>query len=242
MLGTETTLAPPNASRTLEALVLEHAPAALVVLDSHDRVTCWNRAAAALYGWSAAEAIGRDAAELGLRQESSPPQGLLDAVGGGQSWCGDLPGRCKDGSTLVVQATVAPIHGRDGHYAGSIYVVFAPARGGARDESAGRAIGRRIARARVEAGLTQKELSADLEITTRSLQGYESGAVVPYRHFERLGEVLRRDAGWFLGEGDAADEVLAEHRRSVAQDVRRIVREEVAAALQTATKTSPPEP
>jgi len=43
-------------------------------------------------------------------------------------------------------------------------------------------IGERITRARRESGLTQRDLADQLGITTRSVQNYESGAIVPWRH------------------------------------------------------------
>jgi transcriptional regulator with XRE-family HTH domain len=62
-------------------------------------------------------------------------------------------------------------------------------------------IGRRIARARKERGLTQEELAALIGVSPRSIQGYEAGSVVPYRRLARLAAVCNRDIGWLL-EGD----------------------------------------
>lgn len=66
-------------------------------------------------------------------------------------------------------------------------------------------IGARIAQARREAGLTQEELADLVGVSTRSLQGYESGDVVPYRHLGKLGEVLSRPVAWLL-HGEAAED------------------------------------
>jgi transcriptional regulator with XRE-family HTH domain len=86
-------------------------------------------------------------------------------------------------------------------------------------------IGRRIARARKERGLTQEELAALIGVSPRSIQGYEAGSVVPYRRLARLAAVCNRDIGWLL-EGDtttdrelvgrllyAVEELSAEARR-----------------------------
>jgi transcriptional regulator with XRE-family HTH domain len=59
-------------------------------------------------------------------------------------------------------------------------------------------IGERIARARTEAGLTQEELAELIGVSTRSLQGYEAGAVKPYRHMAKLSSTLNRPVAWFL--------------------------------------------
>jgi transcriptional regulator with XRE-family HTH domain len=69
-------------------------------------------------------------------------------------------------------------------------------------------IGARIASARRAAGLTQRELAKQLGVTTRSIQNYESGAVVPYKHLRRIETLGRKRAGWLLA-GDADDESLA---------------------------------
>jgi transcriptional regulator with XRE-family HTH domain len=77
-------------------------------------------------------------------------------------------------------------------------------------------IGARIAAARHEAGLTQEELADLVGVSTRSLQGYEGGDVVPYRHMQKLAEVTRRPAAWLL-HGDAAED-----ERTNAQRLDRI--------------------
>ncbi|MGH8854834.1 MAG: CHASE domain-containing protein [Telluria sp.] len=49
-------------------VILEHAPDAVVALDAQGRITDWSAQASRLFGWSAAQAIGREA-ELLLPQE-----------------------------------------------------------------------------------------------------------------------------------------------------------------------------
>lgn len=66
-------------------------------------------------------------------------------------------------------------------------------------ELAGQEIGARIAQARKEAGgMTQDELADLLGVSMRSVQNYEAGEVVPWRHFELLGEIFNRSLSWFL--------------------------------------------
>src|SRR3990167_1003749 len=65
-------------------------------------------------------------------------------------------------------------------------------------------IGARIARARTEAGVTQEELADLIGVSTRSLQGYEAGAVKPYRHLEALAAAVNKPMAWFLHGDDAA--------------------------------------
>jgi transcriptional regulator with XRE-family HTH domain len=92
-------------------------------------------------------------------------------------------------------------------------------------------IGRRIAQARREAGLTQEELGTLIGVTTRSVQGYEAGAVTPFRHLRKLEEVTEKARGWLLygdaggdasaGVGDVATK-LAELVAQIAEDAERI--------------------
>lgn len=78
-----------------------------------------------------------------------------------------------------------------------------------------REIGARIEQARKEKGLTQEELAEMASFSKRSLQDYERGETIPYRHFRELGRLLERPTEWFLyGDADdprpvGLDEVLA---------------------------------
>lgn len=59
-------------------------------------------------------------------------------------------------------------------------------------------IGARIALSRKERGLTQEELSEMGSFSKRSLQDYESGVTIPYKHLTELGRLLNRATEWFL--------------------------------------------
>ena len=66
------------------------------------------------------------------------------------------------------------------------------------------AIGARIALARNEQGMTQEELAGAASFSKRSLQDYEAGVTIPYKHLCELGALLDRPVEWFLrGEPDA---------------------------------------
>jgi transcriptional regulator with XRE-family HTH domain len=68
------------------------------------------------------------------------------------------------------------------------------------------AVGRRIVQARRESGgMTQETLAELLCVCKRSVQAYEAGQRIPYRHLPRLAAVFDRPAGWFLhGDEPAA--------------------------------------
>ncbi len=87
-----------------QAVLLDKAQDAIAVLDLDDRVTYWNRSAERLYGWSAAEALGRPAAEL-LHGEA--PKTALEAskrVDEKGDWIGELKQVTKDGEEIVVES------------------------------------------------------------------------------------------------------------------------------------------
>lgn len=67
-----------------------------------------------------------------------------------------------------------------------------------------KAIGQRIAQARAEAGLTQEQVGDLATFSKRSLQDYETGVTIPYKHMRELSEILEREVAWFLhGEPEA---------------------------------------
>jgi transcriptional regulator with XRE-family HTH domain len=90
-------------------------------------------------------------------------------------------------------------------------------------------IGERIKQARLEQGLTQEELAVLASFSKRSLQDYEAGLTIPYRHLSELSRLLNRPKEWFL-YGTDTFAALNEER------LREIVREEINAALAAAHK------
>jgi transcriptional regulator with XRE-family HTH domain len=72
-------------------------------------------------------------------------------------------------------------------------------------------IAARLRQVRDEAGLTQEEMGDLVGVSTRSWQGYESGAVVPYKHIRRIAEVTNRSPGWLL-HGETGSESATDDR------------------------------
>lgn len=86
-------------------------------------------------------------------------------------------------------------------------------------------VGARIALARREAGLTQSELAELLGITTRSVQNYESGAIIPYRHLRRIESLTQRRHGWLLSDdtsSGALEDSVAELLDAMEQHTARL--------------------
>jgi transcriptional regulator with XRE-family HTH domain len=68
-------------------------------------------------------------------------------------------------------------------------------------------VGGRIALARNEAGLTQETLAEMASFSKRSLQDYEAGVTIPYKHMREISRLLAKPVEWFLhGESDSARE------------------------------------
>lgn len=68
-----------------------------------------------------------------------------------------------------------------------------------------KAIGARIAQARRESGMTQEQVGDVATFSKRSLQDYESGATIPYKHLREISRLLDVEVEWLLhGEREAA--------------------------------------
>lgn len=70
-------------------------------------------------------------------------------------------------------------------------------------------VGQRIAQARNEAGLTQEQLAEMASFSKRSLQDYETGVTIPYKHMREISRLLSREVEWFLhGSAPVPDDRL----------------------------------
>jgi PAS domain S-box-containing protein len=104
-----------HASESRLRAMLEAALDAVVTMDSGGRVIGWNQAAAAVFGYHASEAIGRDMAELivppRLRQQHR--RGLARYLEGGRAVILDrrleLTGMRRDGTEFPVELTITKI-------------------------------------------------------------------------------------------------------------------------------------
>jgi PAS domain S-box-containing protein len=103
-----------------ESLV-EVSPAAVVIMDADERVTGWNPAAAALFGYASAEAVGRTIDELVVPDDlvSESREVTIEALGQGRTR--RITRRAsKDGALLDVEMELVPLRfGQDnvGFYA-----------------------------------------------------------------------------------------------------------------------------
>lgn len=102
-----------EARNRLQASLLDKAHDSISVTDIDARITYWNRGAERLFGWSAAEVIGKTKAELVMLgkddQERAYRQLLLK-----DEWRGEVAKRRKDGRKVMVESHLTLVRGDDG--------------------------------------------------------------------------------------------------------------------------------
>jgi PAS domain S-box-containing protein len=104
--------------------LLEISPVAVVTLDLRERVTSWNPAAEALFGYAAEEALGRPLEDLILRTDALRAEGrslMAEALAGGVAERITRRMR-KDGDLVTVEVLIVPLR-IDGKAAGS-YAIY----------------------------------------------------------------------------------------------------------------------
>jgi PAS domain S-box-containing protein len=97
------------------AILLAEASDAIWGLDLNDRINFWNKGAERIYGWNAAEAVGKTLPEL-LHQGIVPPklEACIRAVKERGAWSGELEDVTKDGRTLVIHRRCNAIYDERG--------------------------------------------------------------------------------------------------------------------------------
>ncbi|HTE05276.1 MAG TPA: PAS domain S-box protein, partial [Planctomycetota bacterium] len=90
-------------------------PDALIVVTPDERIVSWNGGAQRMFGYAAAEVIGRDLHEaLGSRKRVTELSEMKDAGGSDLLLAFDSVMKRKDGSTIYVDATARGVAGHDG--------------------------------------------------------------------------------------------------------------------------------
>jgi PAS domain S-box-containing protein len=88
---------------------------AVIVTDANLAVVHWSRSAAAVYGWSAEEAVGRLVGELvGDPVEDAAAAAIVRQLNAGESWDGTFRVRHRDGTTFVAHVRDTPVFDDDG--------------------------------------------------------------------------------------------------------------------------------
>ncbi len=127
------------------AELLESLPDPVIGCDTEGTVVFWSRAAEELYGYPAAEALGRRAATLLHTRFPAPLLEITEELSDLGRWQGPLEHRCKDGRVVRVDSRWVARHDRHGARVGSFAVDRAvgdgAAPGGAAPEPAGEPAG-----------------------------------------------------------------------------------------------------
>jgi PAS domain S-box-containing protein len=97
-----------------QAALLDKAQDAICVTDMEQRILYWNRSAEALYGWSAAEAVGKYANELLLPSNSSRQIEALKSLIARREWKGELRQVTKGRAEIIVESRWTLVQDSDG--------------------------------------------------------------------------------------------------------------------------------
>lgn len=87
-----------------QAALLEHAQDAIVVRDLQDQITYWNKSAERIFGWSAAEIVGKNGRELLHSVNPSHFDQAKQIVLGTGEWTGPLVLAGRDGREISVSS------------------------------------------------------------------------------------------------------------------------------------------
>jgi PAS domain S-box-containing protein len=97
-----------------QAQLLDIVEQPVVAMDINSAITYWNRFAETLYGWSAAEVLGRNVLEVVLApDERQATTEIMDQLRSGASWTGEYSVRRRDGTGFPVLITASPIYADD---------------------------------------------------------------------------------------------------------------------------------
>jgi PAS domain S-box-containing protein len=113
--GTRQSLA---ASKELHKAIIACSPLAIYSIDTAGRVTSWNESAQRIFGWTAAEVLGRS---LPIVQADRIDEfaGLIRRVLAGEILAGvEVIRQRKDGSLFAGSLSCSPLHGTDGEIIG----------------------------------------------------------------------------------------------------------------------------
>ena len=86
-----------------QAALLDQAQDAILVRDLAQNILFWNKGAEKIYGWSAAEAIGKNAEQLLYKDHSAAFDSARHAIIQDGEWNGEMRQVRRDGAEIIVQ-------------------------------------------------------------------------------------------------------------------------------------------
>ncbi len=112
-----------ESSVQMRGRLLDQVPSAVLGTDLNGICTFWNRHAEIMYGWSAAEAIGRPIYELTvIEDDKEVAREIMDAIAAEGHWAGEFMVRRRDGSVFPAQVSNSLLLDADGEPVGVIGV------------------------------------------------------------------------------------------------------------------------
>ena len=106
-----------------QARLLDTTGESIVATDPGGRIIYMNRFAAAQFGWSAEEAIGRDIMELTVPMQSrQQAEEMIDAIRRGKTWSGEFIAHRRGGSMFPIRASNTPLLNEAGELVAIIVV------------------------------------------------------------------------------------------------------------------------
>ncbi len=105
-----------------QAVLLEIASNAILSCDLEGRILYWNRGAERLYGWSAAEALGRIDHELLFKEQWPDLQEASERVLETGEWCRELSQVTKEGNEVIVESRWTLVRDEDGSPASRLVI------------------------------------------------------------------------------------------------------------------------
>lgn len=107
-----------------QACILEAANDSIMIRDSQDRITYWNRGAERLYGWSKEEAIGHVTHELFRTEFPRPLEVIMAQLLAEGNWRGELLHTRRDGSLITVSTNWTLQRDNAGHSSSVVEINF----------------------------------------------------------------------------------------------------------------------
>jgi len=106
-----------------QSIVLDAVGEAIIATDTDGIITYFNRAAEELYGWTAADATGRNIMEVTVPEVSKEQAAaIMTALNAGRTWSGEFMVRRHDGSLFPALVSDSPVMDERGHLIGIVGV------------------------------------------------------------------------------------------------------------------------